>query len=140
MATVLVSRRNIHLEWGDCDPAGIVYFPRYFEYFDACTAGLFEHAGMLKPDLLRRYRIAGIPVVDVKARFITPSSFGDEVVVESSIVKWGNSSFVVRHALMKAEALAVECHETRVWVARSEKGKLEARTIPEEVKEKFTVR
>jgi 4-hydroxybenzoyl-CoA thioesterase len=136
---MLINRRTIRIEWGDCDPAGIVYFPRYFEYFDACTNALFERAGFFKPTMLKSYGIAGIPVVDMKASFMTPSRFGEDVVVESSIAKWGNSSFVVRHRLMKDVVLAIECFETRVWVVHpnGDPEKFEARPIPSEVKEKF---
>ena len=136
---MLINRRTIRIEWGDCDPAGIVYFPRYFEYFDVCTNALFERAGLFKPAMLKSYGIAGIPVVDMKASFTTPSRFGEDVVVESSIAKWGNSSFVVRHRLLKGEALAVECFETRVWVVHpnGDPEKFEAQTIPSELKEKF---
>lgn len=31
---MLTNRRTVRIEWGDCDPAGIVYFPRYFAIFD----------------------------------------------------------------------------------------------------------
>jgi 4-hydroxybenzoyl-CoA thioesterase len=136
---MLINRRTIRIEWGDCDPAGIVYFPRYFEYFDACTVALFEHAGFRKKELLSTYQIAGIPVVDLKTRFMAPSTFGDDVTVESSITTWGNSSFVVQHRLMKGDVLAVECFETRVWVAckSDDSRKLGAVPIPEEVKKKF---
>jgi 4-hydroxybenzoyl-CoA thioesterase len=136
---MLTNRQSIHIEWGDCDPAGIVYFPRYFEMFDACTRALFERAGLFKRDMLKTYGIAGIPVVDMKARFMIPSRFGDDVVVESAVSKWGSSSFVVRHWLMKGDAMAIECFETRVWVARpdGDTEKFEAHAIPEEVKEKF---
>lgn len=136
---MLSIRQTIHIEWGDCDPAGIVYFPRYFEYFDACTAALFEHAGLCKKEMLTTYGIAGIPVVDLKTRFMASSSFGDDLVVESSITKWGNSSFVVEHRLTKGEVLAVECFETRVWVVRKkdDPNTLQAKPIPEEVKKKF---
>jgi 4-hydroxybenzoyl-CoA thioesterase len=136
---MLINRRTIRIQWGDCDPAGIVYFPRYFEYFDICTNALFERAGFFKPTMLKSYRIAGIPVVDMKATFVTPSRFGEDVIVESSIAKWGKSSFVVQHRLLKGETLAVECLETRVWVAHpnGDGEKFEARAIPDEVKEKF---
>jgi 4-hydroxybenzoyl-CoA thioesterase len=136
---MLINRRTIRIEWGDCDPAGIVYFPRYFEYFDACTNALFERAGFFKPIMLKSYGIAGIPVVDMKTRFMAPSRFGEDVVVESTITKWGTSSFVVQHRLMKGDVLAVECFETRVWVAHraNDPEKLEARAIPDEIKEKF---
>ena len=137
---MFTNRKTIRIEWGDCDPAGIVYFPRYFEFFDACTVALFERVGFFKRDMLNRYGIAGIPIVDMKAQFLMPSRFGDDVVVESSVTKWGKSSFVVRHRLMKGDALAIECFETRVWTAHpdGDPEKFEARAIPEEVKKKFS--
>jgi 4-hydroxybenzoyl-CoA thioesterase len=136
---MLTNQRTIRIEWGDCDPEGIVYFPRYFEYFDSCTGALFECAGLLKRGMMKAYDIAGIPVVDMKARFMIPSRFGDDVMVESSVIEWGKSSFIVRHRLTKDGVLAVECCETRVWVGRAEGNpeKLEARSIPSEVKERF---
>jgi 4-hydroxybenzoyl-CoA thioesterase len=136
---MLINRRTVRIEWGDCDPGGIVYFPRYFECFDACTRALFERAGLSKREMMKLYAMDGIPLVDIKARFLIPSRFGEDVVVESSVAKWGNSSFLVQHRLMKGDALAVECFETRVWVAHPEGDAegCEARQIPEEVKKRF---
>jgi len=138
---MLINRHTIRIEWGDCDPAGIVYFPRYFEYFDECSRALFERAGLTKRDMLKFYGLGGIPVVDMKARFMMPSRYGEDVLVESSVVKWGNSSFVVCHRLMKGEALAVECFETRVWVAplSGDEEKMNPQSIPEELKARFAV-
>jgi 4-hydroxybenzoyl-CoA thioesterase len=137
---MLVNRKTIRIEWGDCDPGGIVYFPRYFEYFDACTNALFECAGLPKRMMLETYGIAGIPLVESQARFFAPSQFGDMVRVESCVTEWGRSSFSVRHQLFKDDALAVEVLEKRVWVARStQKSRLfEGRAIPQAVKEKFS--
>ena len=54
--------RDLQIEWGQCDPAGIVFHPRYLEIFDACAALLFQHAsGMTKAEMLRRYDAVGIP-------------------------------------------------------------------------------
>ena len=136
---MLVNKRSIHIEWGDCDPLGIVYFPRYFEFFDACTNALFEHAGLPKQEMLKKYEIAGIPLVESRARFLLPSSFGDTVVVESNIAEWGKASFSVYHRLFKREELAVEGFEKRVWVvhAQREKNKIKSQAIPREVIERF---
>jgi 4-hydroxybenzoyl-CoA thioesterase len=137
---MLVNRKTIRIEWGDCDPGGIVYFPRYFEYFDACTNALFESAGLPKRKMLETYGIAGIPLVESQARFFAPSQFGDMVIVESCVTRWGRSSFSIRHQLFKDSALAAEVSEKRVWVARStQKSRLfEGRAIPQAVKEKFS--
>jgi 4-hydroxybenzoyl-CoA thioesterase len=132
------TRREVLIEWGDCDPAGIVYFPRYFAFFDACTAGHFAAAGMPKPELLRKYAIVGFPVVDVRANFKRASSFGDTVTIETRIVRWGSSSFDVEHRLLKDGELAIEGFEKRVWVARrGTQHDLAAIPIPEEVKAAF---
>ena len=39
---MFVNRRDVQIQWGDCDPANIVYYPRYFEMFDDSTSILFE--------------------------------------------------------------------------------------------------
>ena len=136
---MMTNKKKIRVEWGDCDPAGIVYYPRYFAYFDNCTAALFEAAGLPKHEMLKTYRIVGIPMVDTRARFLAASRFGDDVVVESTISQWGRSSFDVQHKLFKGDLLAVECFETRVWAVRSEADpeKIESKAIPDEVVIRF---
>jgi 4-hydroxybenzoyl-CoA thioesterase len=135
-----ISRKTIQIEWGDCDPANIVYFPRYLEYFDGCTTALFKHLGLAKPDIIRKYGIIGIPIVDLQARFIAPSKFSDQVVVKSQVTGWRRSSFSVCHRLYNKGVLAVECFETRVWtgVSAAKPGKIEGRPIPPEVIRKFS--
>ena len=50
---MLISRRDVEISWGDCDPADIVYFPNYFRWFDASTAHHFATAALPKPELIR---------------------------------------------------------------------------------------
>ena len=58
------TRRPVLIEWGDCDPARIVYNPRFFDWFDNATGGLFAAAGFHKSRLLAdsplRIRVAGV--------------------------------------------------------------------------------
>ena len=134
------NRRHIRIEWGDCDPAGIVYFPRYFEIFDASTAWAFEAVGLPKPRLIEQYKIIGLPAVDVRAQFSLPCSYGEDVVIETRITEWGRSSFKVHHLLLKHHATAVEGFEVRVWTGRDPETptKLRGQPIPHEVIERFT--
>jgi len=136
---VLSNRKDIHVEWGDCDPAGIVYFPRFFEYFDACTNALFEAAGFRKAEMLKHYGLVGIPLVEASAQFHAPASFGDMLTIESRIVEWGNSSFRVEHELYKSGVLAAQGREKRVWTVRDVGAKtgIRGQQIPEEVKARF---
>jgi 4-hydroxybenzoyl-CoA thioesterase len=136
---MLTARREIRIAWGDCDPAGIVFYPRYFAWFDACTGGLFAAAGLPKHEMLKTYGIVGIPMVDTRAKFIVPSKFGDLVQVETRITAFRRSSFDVEHKLMKGEVLAIEAWETRVWTGRHphDPEALKAQPIPEEVISRF---
>jgi 4-hydroxybenzoyl-CoA thioesterase len=138
---MLSHRREIQIEWGDCDPLGIVFFPRYFEYFDACTNALFHHAlGIKKAEMLRQYQIAGIPLVQASCNFFVPSSFGDVVHVDSCVTRWGRSSFTLQHKLFRGETLAVEGIEKRVWTARLPSGpsEMKGQPVPKEVIERFS--
>jgi 4-hydroxybenzoyl-CoA thioesterase len=135
-----VNRRPVTIEWGDCDAAGIVFYPRYFAMFDWSTATLLGAAfRMRKPDYLRHWNIAGIPMVDTRASFHIASSFGDEVVIESRVTEIGRSSFSVYHRLLKPgdpEALGAECWEKRVWSVRdpNDPARLRGAPVPDEVR------
>jgi 4-hydroxybenzoyl-CoA thioesterase len=135
----LVHRRTVTIEWGDCDPAGIVFYPRYFAMFDASTAALFQVAlGMPKIAWTKHFGMLGIPMVDTRAKFHIPSAYGDEVVIESRVTEFRRASFDVAHRLLKGEALAVEATETRVWAGLDpETGRIRAVSIPAEVMAAF---
>lgn len=141
---MLVSRRTIRIEFGDCDPAGIVWYPRYFGFFDGATAGLFEKAGWLKRDLLREFDAVGFPMVDTRAKFHIPSHYGEDIVIESRVTEWRRSSFDVEHKVFKPgaggdEVLAIEGWETRVWVGRhpEKPGAIKSKPVPDAVIARF---
>jgi len=133
---MLTNTRNLRIEWGDCDPAGIVFFPRYFAMFDTSTTYLMERAiGMSKFDYLKAYNFLGHPIVETHARFRVPTRFGDEVAIETAVAACGRSSIKIEHRLTKAGVLAVEGFETRVFVARdpADPERLKSQPIPPEV-------
>jgi len=136
----IISRKTIRIEWGDCDPAQIVHYPRYLSYFDACTTGLFRKAGLSKRNMIEKYQIIGIPMVDLRASFRAPSRLSDIATVESQVTEWRRSSFSIRHRLFNKGVLAVECFEIRVWAGLSptEPDKIEGKPVPQEVIERFS--
>jgi len=137
---MLTYTRTTRIEWGDCDPAGIVFFPRYFALFDSCTTALFSKAlGMTKHQFTRHYKFAGYPMVDTRARFLKPTKYGDDVVIETKIAEFRRSSFDVQHRLTLDGELCVECFDTRVWVERhaGNPEKIQAKPIPRDVIAKF---
>jgi len=136
--TTLSNSRTVRIEWGDCDPAGIIFYPRYFEIFDASTAALFERAlGLTKFEQLKRFNFAGYPLARTRAKFIRPTRFGDDVTVDTNI-KFGRASFEIEHRLSLNGETCVECLETRVWVVRDPAtGAIKSQPVPAEVLAKF---
>jgi 4-hydroxybenzoyl-CoA thioesterase len=126
---------KVEIQFGDCDPAGIVYYPNYFRFFDNATAALLSAAfAMHKRNWLEHFGIAGIPMVDTGARFIKPSRFGDVVDIRSEITELGRASFSVKHTLLRGDEIAIEAHEKRVWVVRDEQGGIRSAPLPEDVR------
>jgi len=138
---MFTNSRTLRIEWGDCDPAGIVFYPRYFAMFDTSTTALFERAlGMTKFEFLKTYDCLGYPMVDTRARFLSPTRYGDDVVIETKLTELKRSSFSIAHVLMKGDRLAVEGFETRVWVGRDpdDPDKIKSKPFPPEVTERLT--
>jgi 4-hydroxybenzoyl-CoA thioesterase len=136
---LLTNTRKILVQWGDCDPAGIVWYPRYFEWFDASTAALFAAAGVSNGVMHKVHRVLGIPMVDTRARFFIPSKFEDELTIESTVTEFRRSSFDVLHRILQNGELAVEGFETRVWTVRdaADPERLRSQPIPAEVIARF---
>ncbi len=138
--TTFIHRRPVRIEWGDCDPAQIVFYPRYFAMFDGATQELFRAAlGVPKIEWVKTYGIVGIPMVDTRAKFIVPSRYGDDIVIESRVSRFGGSSFDIEHRVMRGTVLAIEGFETRVWAAADpdKPGAIKGVKIPAEVKAAF---
>ena len=87
---MLVNRRSLRIEWGQCDPAGIVFYPQYLIIFDTSTGWLFERTGLTPSSVSSRNTASSVmPVVEVGARFVMPCRFDDDIVVESEVERVG---------------------------------------------------
>jgi 4-hydroxybenzoyl-CoA thioesterase len=133
--------RTTRVEWSDCDPAGIIFFARYFVFFDVSTTVLLERAiGMKKIEYLKAYGFIGHPLVETRAKFRLPTRFGDEVEIVTSVVACGRSSFKIEHRLTLGGVLAAEGFETRVWAIRDpgDPNLIKSQPIPPEVVARLT--
>ena len=133
---------EIEIEWGDCDPAEIVYYPNFFRWFNKGAHMLFDAVGLPFHRLIRERDTIGVPLLDARATFHAPVRFGDVITVTSGIAEWRNSSFVVSHRIANGDVLSVEGQEIRAWVKRDpdSPGGLRAVPVPDDVKARFATR
>lgn len=133
--------RPFRIEWQHCDPAGIVFYPRYFAMFDSSTTYLFEKAlGMTKHQFIKHYDFIGYPMVDTRSKFYIPGVFGDDVEIQTAVTEVKRSSFSIEHKIMKESQVMVEGWETRVWVGKdpADPEKIKSKPIPPDVVAKLT--
>jgi len=73
-----------------CDPAGIVFYPRYFEMLNDCVEAFFEQE-LLWP-FEKLHETHAVPTVSVSTQFKAPSRHGDKLRIALNITKLGDTS------------------------------------------------
>ncbi|MEL6521746.1 MAG: thioesterase family protein [Pseudomonadota bacterium] len=73
-----------------CDPAGIVFYPRYFEMMNDCVEALFDM--VLGAPFETLHKDGGVPTAQIQTRFAAPSYHGDRLALRLSITAVGRSS------------------------------------------------
>ncbi len=133
------STMTVTVGWGDCDPAGIVFYPNYFRWFDDASWRLFEAGGLPMDGMAERYDMLGLPLVDARASFRAPCWRGDRLEIVSHVAAWHRKTLNIEHRVMNGGELAVEGREVRFWGLPhpDRPGRLKAGEIPAEVKAQF---
>jgi len=135
-----MTRRHVTrftVEFGDCDPAQIVFYPNFFRWMDAAALHFFRAAGVPSwRDYEARTGILGTPLVDATARFLRPATYGDVIDVEASIVEWRGKSFVMTHVIRRGDTVLVEGREVRVFARRhpDDPARIQAVDVPEDIR------
>ena len=135
------------VQFGDCDPARIVWFPNFFRWIDAASQYFFEQCGVPPwHEVERTTGVLGTPLVDTQARFIKTASYGDTLDIHVTVKEWRVKSFVQSYRITRAQVAAtgagaqpaaacgpdliMECDEVRIFAARREDGKNGIRAVP----------
>lgn len=129
----------VSVEFGDCDPARIVWFPNFFRWIDAASRHFFVQCGVAPwHELEKTHGVIGTPLVDTKARFVNTASYGDALEIHTRIAAWRNTSFVQQHRVLRGEDLVVECDEVRIFAARgnADGPAIRAVAIPPDIKKR----
>ncbi|MGH1415070.1 MAG: acyl-CoA thioesterase [Pelagimonas sp.] len=76
-----------------CDPAGIVFYPRYFEMINDCVEAFFDQVLDCPFEVL--LQTAGVPTAEIQTRFHAPSRHGDALVLTLKGQRSGTKSFTL---------------------------------------------
>ena len=123
--------RTVHVEFGDCDPAGIVWFPNFFRWIDAASRNFFTQCGVPRwEETTRTLGVIGTPLVDTRSRFLKTASYGDTLAVHVTVKEWRDKSFVQAYRITREDDLIMECEEVRIFATTRNDGKNSIRAVP----------
>jgi len=136
---VITATTQVTVRWSDADPAGIVFYPRFYQWYDLGTETLFESLGLPWPATFEHYRIVGVPIVESGSTFLSPVRYGDVVSVRSSVAWVKDKTFRMEHEIVVDGRLCARGFEVRAWVRRPDTpgGALHAEPIPATVRERL---
>jgi len=132
-----LSTWTVAVQFGDCDPAGIVFFPNFSRWMDAASLAFFMDCGVPPWRELERTRgIVGTPLLEIHTRFFTAATYGESLVVHTQVEEWRRKVFIQQHRVLRGETLICEGRETRAFVVRDAEDphRLRAITVPDDIR------
>jgi 4-hydroxybenzoyl-CoA thioesterase len=131
---------TVRVEWGDCDPAGIVYYPNFFHWCDIATWNFFTACGLPIAELQKRYGTIGFPLLEASAAFRVPSRPQDLLTIATTVGAVERRTLELNHAFSRDSVALLTARELRVWAEHDAARPygLRAGTIPPEVAERLT--
>lgn len=109
----IVHENSIPVSFGDCDPAGIVYYPNHFRWFDATFHALLFRHGAGHAAICAELCSIGLGLIDVGATFRSPAVNGDRLDLAVRIVEWNAKTFRLAYRGMIGGRPVVEGFELR---------------------------
>jgi len=129
-------QRNVTVEWGDCDEAGIVFYPNFFYWYDSTFQGLLRSRGLSQREVRARFG-AVTPLVDVGSTFKSPITYDDVITIHADFESWTERRMRVAYTVKCGDRLVATGFEERAWALVVGEGRIKGAPIPEEFKALF---
>ncbi|MBW2614964.1 MAG: thioesterase family protein [Deltaproteobacteria bacterium] len=120
--------------WGDLDSLGIVFYPRYYEWIDACGHLFFELINLTIGDLWRDRKIQ-FGLVETSCRYFKPGKYHQKIRIITNIDALNEKTVVLKHTIRdsKDDILLLEGLEKRICLDVSDPENFRAMDIPKDI-------
>lgn len=129
---------DVKVMFGDCDPAGIVFFPNFSKWMDASSLHFFMQCGIPPWRTLEKNTgIIGTPLLEINTRFLSPATYGESLQVHTSVLEWGGKVFTHKHVIMRGDTLICEGTEKRAFCMRvpGDEYRIKIVPVPQEIRD-----
>jgi len=123
---------EVPVTFGDCDPAGIVFFPNFSRWMDTASLHYFMSCG-LPPwrELARTRGIIGTPLLEIHTRFFQTATYGQTLQIHTRVKEWRNKVFIHEHTVKRGDDLICEGLETRAFCVQHPDDPNRIKAIPD---------
>ena len=128
---------TVHVQFGDCDPAGIVFFPNFSRWMDEASLAFFMACG-IPPwrELVKTRGIIGTPLLEIHTRFSRPATYGETIEIQTTVEDWAAKTFRHRHVVKRGNTVLCEGTEVRAFCIRdpANPDRIKAIAVPQDIK------
>ena len=122
---------EVDVMFGDCDPAGIVFFPNFLKWMDASSLNFFVQCGVLPwRELVKTTGIIGTPLLEINTKFMRPATYGERLQVHTCVEEWREKVIVHRHVIKRGDDVLCEGTEVRAFCVRLPENPDRIKSIP----------
>jgi len=133
---------SVDVAFGDCDPAGIVFFPNFLRWMDVASLSFFMQCGVSPWRELEKTRgIVGTPLLEINTKFLKSATYAQTLTVTTHVEEWRRKVFVQVHRITRAvdggaPDVICEGREIRAFVQRDpgDPDRLRAVEVPEDIR------
>lgn len=116
--------------WGHCDPAGIIFYPNYFHWFDDTFHAFLKSRDLDQRILGDKLGTMGTGLIDAGANFKAPITYGDRLVMQLEFEAWEKKTFHLCYTGRCNNRTVVIGHEVRgLFMRDAETGIIKAASI-----------
>lgn len=130
---------DVLINFGDCDPAGIVWFPNFSRWMDAASLNFFVACGIpVWSELVKTTGIMGTPVLEINVKYQNSAKYGETIRIATSIEEWRDKVFVQKHVVTRGDTPICEGREVRAFITRhpDDPNRIKAIKVPDDIRAK----
>ena len=133
---------TVNVSFGDCDPAGIVFFPNFLRWMDTASLSFFMQCGVPPwRELVKTRGIVGTPLLEINTKFFKSATYGETLTITTHVEEWRAKVIVQIHRITRSRAdggedLICEGREVRAFVKRDadDPDRLRAIAVPQDIR------
>ena len=128
---------SVQVQFCDCDPAGIVFFPNFSRWTDEASMAFFVACGVPPwREMAKTTGIIGAPLLEIHTRFMRPATYGETITIHTTVEEWAIKTFRHRHVVRRGDTVLCEGTEVRAFCIRdpADPERIKSIPIPDDIK------